>query len=113
VHPLVVGKPFLYRVDVHKDVFLRDDQRGRAALARVPRRFRRRSIAGIGAEIVAERKDVVIESASVLGNRLMLQTMKSASSGLEVRGLDGKLIRDVPLPGIGTVGGVVGDRRRR
>ena len=60
-------------------------------------------------EIVPERKDVVIENANVLGNALVVRTMKNASSGLEVRGLDGKLVRDVPLPGLGTIGGVVGD----
>jgi prolyl oligopeptidase len=107
-HPLVVGKPFIYGVDVHKDVFYvtTNEDAPRWRVFRVdPRHVDRKA----WKEIVAERKDVVIENANVLGNRLMLRTMKNASSGLEVRGLDGKLIRDVPLPGIGTVSSFVGD----
>ena len=107
-HPLVVGKPFIYGVDVHKDVFYvtTNEEAPRWRVFRVdPRHVERKS----WREIVPERKDVVIESANVLGNRLMLRTMRNASSGLEVRGLDGKLIREVPLPGIGTVGAIVGD----
>jgi prolyl oligopeptidase len=107
-HPLVVGKPFIYGVDVHKDVFYvtTNEDAPRWRVFRVdPRHVDRKS----WREIVAERKDVVIENANVLGNRLLLRTMKNASSGLEVRGLDGKIIRDVPLPGVGTVGAIVGD----
>jgi prolyl oligopeptidase len=106
--PFIVGKPFLYSVDVHKDVFyvMTNEEAPRQRVFRVePRAIARDK----WREIIAERKDVVIESARVLGGRLMLSTMRNASSGLEVRALDGKLVRDVPLPGIGTVGGVVGD----
>ena len=35
------------------------------------------------------------------------------AAGSRCATLDGKLVRDVPLPGIGTVGGVVGDAGRR
>ncbi|MCU1278224.1 MAG: prolyl endopeptidase [bacterium] len=107
-HPLVTGKPFQYNVDVHQDVFyvMTNEDAPRWRVFRVdPKKIDRKS----WREIIAERKDVVVESANVLGNRLVLRTMKNASSGLEVRALDGKLIRDVPLPGIGTVGAVVGD----
>jgi prolyl oligopeptidase len=107
-HPLVAGKPFLYGIDVHKDVFYvtTNEEAPRWRVFRVdPHKVDRKS----WRELVAERKDVVIENANVLGNRLMLRTLKNASSGLEVRGLDGKLIREVPLPGIGTVGSFVGD----
>ncbi|MGZ3443279.1 MAG: prolyl oligopeptidase family serine peptidase, partial [Polyangia bacterium] len=107
-HPLVVGKPFQYNVDVHQDVFyvMTNEEAPRWRVFRVdPKHVDRQR----WRELIAERKDVVMESANVLGNRIMVRTMKNASSGLEVRGLDGKLIREVPLPGIGTVGSVVGD----
>src|SRR4029079_15564167 len=97
-----------YGVDVHKDVFYvtTNEDAPRWRVFRVdPHKVERAA----WHEIVPERKDAVIESANVLGNRLMVRTLKNASSGLEVRDLHGKLIRDVALPGIGTVGAVVGD----
>ena len=107
-HPLVVGRPAIYNVNVYKNVFYVHTNEGapRWRLFRVDPKKPARSG---WREIVAERKDVVIDNAGVLGDRLLLQTMRNASSGIEVRGLDGKLVRDLPLPGIGTVGAVVGD----
>jgi prolyl oligopeptidase len=107
-HPFVVGKPFQYSVDEHRDVFYvtTNEDAPRQRIFRVdPHKIDRKS----WHEIVPQRADVVIENAQLCGHALVLRTMKNATSGLEVRGLDGKLIRDVPLPGIGTVGGVVGD----
>jgi prolyl oligopeptidase len=107
-HPLIVGKQAMYQVDVHKDVFYVHTNEG-ASRWRIYRADPRKPDRAAWREIVPERKDVVIESAGVAGHRLVLRTLHNASSGLEVRGLDGKLIRQLPLPGIGTVGGVVGD----
>jgi prolyl oligopeptidase len=107
-HPFVVGKPFQYNVDVHKDVFYVTTNED-APRWRVFRADPKKPTRASWREIVAERKDVVIESAGVVGNRLAVRTMRNASSGLEVRGLDGKSIRELPLPGIGTVAAFVGD----
>ena len=93
---------------MHRDVFYVRTNEG-APRWRVFRVDPRQPERAAWKEIVAERKDVVVEAASIAGHRLVLSTMKNASSGLEVRGLDGKLIRELPLPTIGTVGGVVGD----
>ena len=59
-------------------------------------------------EIVPERKDATLEGYWVLGGRLALAYLKNAVSLLEIHEPDGTLVRDVPLPGIGTVGGVAG-----
>ncbi len=59
-------------------------------------------------EIVPERKDATLEGFWVLGGRLALAYLKSATSLLEIHEIDGALVRDVPLPGIGTVGGLAG-----
>ncbi len=107
-HPLVVGKDAQYNVDIHRDVFYVSTNEG-APRWRVFRVDPKRPARAEWREIVPERKDVVIESAGVAGGQLALQTMHNASSGLEVRTLDGKLVRELPLPGIGTVGGLVGD----
>ncbi|HQQ78469.1 MAG TPA: S9 family peptidase, partial [Thermoanaerobaculia bacterium] len=53
-------------------------------------------------EIVPERKDAALQSFSVVGGKLALDYLRSAASLLEVRNLDGTLLRDVPLPGIGS-----------
>lgn len=59
-------------------------------------------------EIVPEREDAVIESWAVLGGKLVLQVLKNASSTLEVRELDGTLIREIDLPAIGNVYAIEG-----
>ena len=59
-------------------------------------------------EIVPERKDATLEGYEVLGGRLALAYLRSAVSLLEIHEPDGTLVRDVPLPGIGTVGGLAG-----
>jgi len=107
-HPFVVGKPFQYNVEAYKDVFYvtTNEDAPRWRVFRVDtHKLDRKS----WREIVPERKDAVIEDASVLGAHLMVRTLRDASSHLEVRGLDGKLVREVQLPGIGTVAAVVGD----
>jgi hypothetical protein len=53
-------------------------------------------------EIVPEQKDA-IDVAVMIEGRLVVAYMKDAASALRVFGLDGKLAKDVPLPGVGSV----------
>src|SRR5207237_288101 len=59
-------------------------------------------------EIVPERKDATLDSATLAGGRLGLVYLKDAVTHLEVHGLDGKLVREVALPDVGTATNVVG-----
>ena len=59
-------------------------------------------------EVVPERRDATLEGYEILGGRLALNYLRSATSFLEIRETDGRLVREVPLPGLGTVGGPVG-----
>jgi prolyl oligopeptidase len=59
-------------------------------------------------EIVPERKDAALQSFGIVGGKLALDYLKSASSLLEVRNLDGTLLREVPLPGIGSASNLSG-----
>jgi len=59
-------------------------------------------------EIVPERRDATLEGYEIVGGRLALNYLKSAASSLEIRGTEGRLVREIALPGIGTVGGPVG-----
>jgi prolyl oligopeptidase len=61
------------------------------------------------AEIVPEADGAVLQDASVVGGRLALSYLADAASEIELRTLDGQLVRRVPLPGIGSSGGIAGN----
>ncbi|MBI1723890.1 MAG: S9 family peptidase [Gemmatimonadetes bacterium] len=60
-------------------------------------------------ELVAERADAVLEGGSVIAGRLFLQYLRNASDRLEIRALDGSLVREVELPTLGTLSGLGGE----
>ncbi len=105
--PLVVGTESQWGVEVFGDRFFvtTNDGAPRSRVLEVdPLRPARKE----WKEVVPERKDATLVSASVLGGRLALNYLKDAASLLEVRELDGTLVRDVTLPGLGTVTGPSG-----
>jgi len=53
-------------------------------------------------EIIAERKDAVIEHTSLAKGMLVVRYQKKASTRIELFDLEGKSIQEVSLPGIGT-----------
>ncbi len=59
-------------------------------------------------EIIPEPKDESIRSVAIRGGKLTVTYLKNAFGRLELRALDGKIERDVTLPGIGSVTGVSG-----
>jgi len=65
-------------------------------------------------EIIPEAKGTdVLRSVTSVGDRLFAVWMRDVKSAVEVYGLDGKKQADLPLPGIGTVGGFAGKRTDR
>lgn len=60
-------------------------------------------------EIVPEKKDAVLDGFSVLGDHLALSYMVNASSRVDIANLDGKVLRTIELPGIGSVHGPSGN----
>lgn len=60
-------------------------------------------------EIVPQTKDT-LTSASIVGNRIFCNYLQDAKSLVRVHALDGKVVGDVPLPGICTAGGFGGKR---
>ena len=105
--PLAVGKPFRYSIEAWKDqgYLLTNEGASRFRLFRVdlhdPKRAKWQ-------EIVPESPTIVLQSAEVIGNRLVLDTLENVTSQVEVRELDGKLIRRVALPGPGSIGTING-----
>nr|WP_275936190.1 prolyl oligopeptidase family serine peptidase [Sorangium cellulosum] len=105
--PLAVGRDAHYNVEVHKDRFYVHTDEG-APHYRLFEVDPGRPERAAWKEIVPERPDATLDSVSVVGGHLALSYLEDASSRVEVRSLDGKLVREVPLPGIGTVGGPSG-----
>jgi prolyl oligopeptidase len=57
--------------------------------------------------ILGEQKDV-LQSATVVGDRIITTYMKDASNKAYVYSLEGKLINEIAIPGIGSLGGFTG-----
>ncbi|WP_081864728.1 prolyl oligopeptidase family serine peptidase [Chondromyces apiculatus] len=105
--PLVVGKKAHYYAEVYKDRFyvMTDEDAPHYRVFEVdPARPERAA----WKEVVKERADATLDSFSIIGGHLALGYLKNASSLVELRALDGKLVRELRLPGIGTVGGPLG-----
>lgn len=60
-------------------------------------------------EIVAEQKDAVIDGVRIVGGHLSLHLLRNVTSRLEIRTLEGGMVREVLLPGLGTVSGLIGE----
>jgi prolyl oligopeptidase len=60
--------------------------------------------------IVPESNDT-LEGVTLLQNEFFLNYLHDAYTAIRVYDLEGKFVRDLPLPGIGTVNGVGGDRK--
>jgi prolyl oligopeptidase len=107
-HALTSGLDASYEIEAYRDQFYVRTNEGapRWRVFRVdPTHPERKS----WRELVPERKEVVVHSAMVVGKQLLIVGMKNATNLVEVRTLDGALVRTVPLPGLGTVGRVQGD----
>jgi prolyl oligopeptidase len=59
-------------------------------------------------EIVAQR-DATLQAASIVGEHLVLTYLRNAASELEVRDLEGKLVRKIDLPPLGSSAGISGN----
>ncbi len=60
-------------------------------------------------ELIAEKKDAVLKSVSVIGGKLVLRYLRNASSEVHMTDLNGKPFRKISLPGIGSVSGLQGN----
>lgn len=58
---------------------------------------------------IVPQGDATLGRVSVIGERLALTYLRNASSELELRDLEGKLVRKVALPGIGSSFGLIGN----
>jgi prolyl oligopeptidase len=104
--PLIQSKDATYGVTIWKDrLYIHTNEgapRYRVFVADV-----RRPARDQWKEIVPE-SDATLISTEIIGGRLVLTYLRSATGVLEIRTLDGKPVRTVALPGLGSVRGVVG-----
>jgi prolyl oligopeptidase len=105
--PLSVGQDARYAVDADRDHFFVRTNEG-AAKYRVFKVDPRHPERAAWVEIVKERSDATLEGANVVGHTLSLVYLKDVVTALELRDEDGKLLRTVDLPTLGSSGGLVG-----
>jgi prolyl oligopeptidase len=101
----VAGKDALYQVMPWRDSFyiVTNDGAPRWRIYKTPAEKPAREN---WKEIVPEAKDAVIDTdnTGIVGEHLVVVYLKNASNHIEVRTLDGKLVREVPLPTLGSTG---------
>ena len=107
--PLVVDEPFLYSISAWDGHFYitTNDGAPRYRVMKTPANKPERKH---WKELVPEYDDgSVIDGVQVIGGHLVLTLMKDVQSDLRIHDLDGKLVRDIELPGIGASFGMTGN----
>jgi prolyl oligopeptidase len=101
--PIMVGKDFSYSLEAWKGqgYIITNEDAPHYRVFKVSLDDPRRSN---WKEIIPESPKLVIQDVSVVGGRLVLNGLENIMSRIEILDLDGKLIRDLKLPGIGTAG---------
>ncbi|HEY1955532.1 MAG TPA: prolyl oligopeptidase family serine peptidase [Polyangiaceae bacterium] len=105
---LVAGQPHKYSVSIYKDRFYveTDDGAPNHHVLRVDPKKPERTA---WIEIVPERRDAALDGMSLVGGKLAIAYLKDVLSELEVRDLDGKLVRQIPLPAKGSATPLMGN----
>lgn len=105
--PLIVGKPFKYDVEAFKDrVYVKTDDgapNGHIMLVDLAHPQRDK-----WTELVPERKDMTLEGMRIIGGMLSLSYLKDVATHLELHELGGKLVREIPLPALGSASNLIG-----
>lgn len=105
---LVAGKDAKYGVDAWKGkLYVTTDEGApnKRVFAVDPNKFERKN----WKELIPEDKDAARESVVIVGGHFAVQSLKKAVSVVELFTLDGKKVREVELPGLGTASNLVGD----
>jgi prolyl oligopeptidase len=106
--PIVVGKPFIYSLNPWQGqgYILTNEGATRFRLFKVglddPSRAKWK-------EIVPESPTAVLQGASIIGNHLVLDRLENVTSQVDICDLDGKLVRHLDLPGLGSLAELEGE----
>jgi len=104
--PIVKGVDALFDVDVWKDQLYITTNDG-APRYRVYKTPATKLDRAAWKEIIPQG-DATLQSVNVVGGQLVATYLRNAASEVEVRSLEGKLVRKVALPALGTTGGIGG-----
>ena len=101
--PIVVGKDFSYGLEPWKGqaYILTNEDAPHYRVFKVGLDDPQRSN---WKEIIPESPTYVLDGVEVVGNKLVLNGLENVASRIEIRDLDGKFIRKLQLPEIGTAG---------
>lgn len=105
---LVAGKDAKYGVDAWKGkIYVTTDEGApnKRVFVVDPNKFERKH----WKELIAEDKDAARESVVIVGGHFAISSLKKAVSVVELFTLEGKKVREVELPGLGTASNLVGD----
>ena len=104
--PLVTGLDATFSVDVWRDRFyvMTNHEAPRYRLYKVDPRKPARDA---WKEIVPQG-DATLQNTDIVGGHLALTYLRNAASEIEIHDLEGKLVRKVQLPALGTSGGISG-----
>jgi prolyl oligopeptidase len=104
---LVKGVDATFSVDVWKDRFYITTNDG-APRYRVFKADPKKPDRAAWQEIVPQ-SDATLDAAGIVGGHLIATYLRNAATEMEVRTLDGKLVRKVALPALGTSAGIAGN----
>ncbi|MGN6104597.1 MAG: prolyl oligopeptidase family serine peptidase [Kofleriaceae bacterium] len=104
---LVAGVDATFEVEVWRDKFyvMTNDGAPRYRVFKVDPRKPERAA---WKEIVPQ-SEATLQSASIVGEKLVLTYLRNAASEIAIHDLEGKFLRKVELPGIGSSGGIAGN----
>jgi prolyl oligopeptidase len=104
---LAVGRKALYSVEAHQDTFYiltnKDAPKYRVHAVKPDQLDE-------WTEIIPEDAEAVIDEMAIVGGKLGVKYLRNASSELAVFEVDGRKVRTVPLPAIGTSSGLIGSQ---
>ncbi|MBP7147747.1 MAG: S9 family peptidase [Acidobacteria bacterium] len=106
--PVVKGTDARYAITVWQDVLYVSTDEG-APRGRVFRAEAAAPAREAWRELVPESPDATLESASVVGGKLALVYLRNASNAIQIHDLDGREVRGVELPGLGSTSGLIGN----
>jgi len=106
--PIVKGKDFLYSLEAWKGqaYILTNEDAPHYHLFKVSLNDPSRSKWD---EIIPESPALVLQGVAVVGDHLVLNQLENVTSHVEIRDLDGKPVRRLALPGLGTVSEMTGE----
>jgi prolyl oligopeptidase len=104
---LIAGTDSNYDVTIWKDVFYVNTNEG-APRSRMFRVDPKKPARANWKEIVPQ-SEATLQSADVVGNHLVLSYLSNAANKVQIHDLNGKMVRALDIPALGSTGGMVGN----